>query len=440
LIWASPVWGSGFALYEGSARGNALGGGLVGRADDPSALFFNPAGITQLPGLQMMAGATAVMPSTDISGTNVYDGKTTKDDSEFNAAFPPHLYASYQALDKLWLGLGIFSRFGLLSEFDDEWFGRYNSHHAEVLSSSINPNVAFKLTDDLSVAMGFSAMWFDIKLEQKIDGTGVFLQSGQGRVLEALGVPANINDPRTDALDINQELNADDFGYGLNIALHYKPFDWMAAGFSYRSQVRQNLEGDADFTKSALFSSIPGTAALFNDTDASGSITLPDMYFAGLAFYPLDRLSLELGVVHTKWSTYDALTIKYENPIIDVPGGPGPVIAVVSKEKNWNDVWRYNFGAEYRALDWLDLRFAYVFDESPVPDDTVDYLVPADDRHLYNFGLGLHFNELGLDLSYTYLDIEDRSVSQRQIQDGVLESELENGEAHLIGLSLSYRF
>ena len=134
LALTHPASGSGFALFEGSARGNALGQTMVGRADDPSALFYNPAGITQLPGLEVMAGATAILPSVKISNST---STSTKD----NWRFPPQFYATYQYSDRLWFGLGVFSPFGLAMEFPATWPGRFNSYDAEVESINVNPTV-----------------------------------------------------------------------------------------------------------------------------------------------------------------------------------------------------------------------------------------------------------------------------------------------------------
>lgn len=442
VVWAPMSFGAGFALYEGSARGNALGGTLVGRADDPSAIYYNPAGITQLPGLQLMAGGTVILPSTTLNTVNLYDGGKAETDTEDNVWFPPHLYATYQFSDNLWFGAGLYSRFGLGTEFDENWVGRYNSYNAQIQTLTFNPNVAVKLGDHWSIAAGVNVMWFDLKLEQKIDATGIFVKGGKGDALAAMGIPTTVNDPRTNLLDVDSSLEGDTFGYGFNLALHYKPFDWLAAGISYQSQVKQNIDdGDADFSKSATLSAIPGTDAWFNDTGASGTVKLPDMYSFGLMVKPIERLSVEAGLTYTRWSTYDQLRIKYEDPIIIAPVAGG-VLSVdeAVKVKDWTNVWRYQVGVEYKATDWLDLRLGYIFDESPIPNETVDYLVPASDRHLYNTGLGFHWNKYTLDFSYTYLMIEDRDISQRQIQDGVLESETEGGDTHLIGLSLSYKF
>ncbi len=410
-VAADMAQGSGFALYEGSARGNALGGTLVGRADDPSAIFFNPAGMTQLSGLQIVGGATAIMPKTDV--VTFDEGVKTSTETDSNVWVPPHLYSTYQYSDSVWFGLGILSRFGLGTEYDDDWPGRYNIYTAIVKTLSINPNLALKVNDRLSLAAGVSAMWLDLDLEQKIDFGA------------AAGLPG--------ALDIDQELTGDDWGYGFNLAAHYKACDWMSLGVSYVSRVDQDVDGDADFSKPA---GVP--AEIFNDTGGSGEITLPDMVFLGVAFYPCDRWSLEVNGVWTGWSTYDELTIKYDN-LIAVDPGTGLPVTEVTVPKNWDDVWRFQFGIEYQAMDWLDLRVGYVWDESPIPDETADYLVPTDDRQLYNIGCGMHWDQWTVDLSYTYLSVDTRSVDARP-QDGILDSKFEDGYTHLIGASVGYRF
>lgn len=409
LFTASMARGAGFALYEGSARGNALGGTLVGRADDPSTLFYDPAGMTQLPGLQVMGGATAIMPKTDVVTT--YGGTRSRSETETNLFLPPHLYSTYQYTESIWLGLGVFSRFGLGTEFDPNWPGRYNSYNAVIETLTINPNVAFKVNDKLSLAGGVSWMSFDLTLEQKIDF---------GRLV---GSPQ--------ALDVDQSLTGDSSGYGFTLAAHYKALDWMSLGLSYVSRTKQDIKGKADFSKPA---GVPAT--VFNDTKASGEITLPDMLFCGAVFHLMDRLSLELDGIWTRWSTYDELTIHYRDPILD------PILPDVrssTKDKRWNDVWRVQVGFEYKAQDWLDLRLGYVYDDSPVPRETVDYLLPTNDRHLFNLGCGILLDQWTVDLSYTYMYMEGRSVSARP-EDGVLDSRFKDSDAHLIGFSLSYNF
>jgi long-chain fatty acid transport protein len=425
MATAPLCYGAGFALYEGSARGNALGAAMIARADDPSALFYNPAGITQLPGFQVMAGFTAVVPSTDVITT--FGGASTNTGTESNSWWPPHLYATYQFNDSLYFGLGIFSPFGLGTELEESWPGRYNSYKAVIQTLSINPNVAYKVTDKLSVAGGITAQWFDLKLEKKIDPT------------RFVGNP-NFNNPNISAYDVDSSLSGDSFGYGFNFAAHYKPLDWLALGISYRSTIKQSVDGEAEFTKPTTTPIPPALfSTWFNDTDVSGSINLPDELFIAACFKPFDRLTWEVGGVWTRWSTFDSLSINFDKPIVTLPTVPAVAISQSKTPQEWQDVWRFQTGVEYKALDWLDLRVGFIYDEEPIPDATVDYVVPANNRYVYCGGFGFHWHNWTADISYSYVDITSRQVVARQV-DGVLDSKFEDGDANLFGLSISYKF
>lgn len=416
LLGGRVCFGAGFALYENGARGNALGGTLVGRADDASALYYNPAGITQLPGLQMMGGATFIIPSVDVTTTNPYTGQTVKTGTESNIWYPPHMYTTYQFSDKLWLGLGVFGQFGLGTEFDSQWAGRYNSYYAEIKTMTFNPNFAFKVTDNLSLAAGIDLMWFDLNLKQKIDASGQ-------------------NNPDTYAYDVDQQLTGDSINAGFNLALHYKPYNWMAFGMSYRSQVKQNITGDADFTKPSFLQSLP----VFNDTGMSGSITLPDTLDTGLMFKPWDCFSVEIGGTWVRWSTYDELTVQYDKPIA-YDSHTGAPITEVTVPKNWHDTWRAKIGFEYTPISWLDLRAGYIFDQTPVDNEHADYVLPANNRMIFSFGPGFHWGKWTLDLSYQYAWIMNRDYVPARLSEGILESSFSDGHANLFGFSLSRKF
>ena len=365
---------------------------MVGRADDPSALFYNPAGITQLPGLQVQAGTTAIVPATNVT----MFGLTfeTRD----NVWVAPHFYTTYQYSDRLWFGFGAFSPFGLGVEFDPGWPGKISNIKTIISTINLNPNIAWKINDKLSMAVGLNVMYFDLDMKNTaLD-------------IPHIRFPWSPDNPRVDA-----QLRGDSFGYGLNVAFHYKPTDWLSAGISYRSRVSQHLRGTAKF--------MPNYSDL-SDTNVHGAVTLPDEVYFGVAIRPADRWSIEAGLVWTHWSTYRDLAITYDNSL-----------GTQSTPKNWHDTMRYNVGVEFKANRWLDLRAGYVFDEGPIPDSTADFIVPANDRHNFSMGSGFHIGPWNVDVSYTYVYVTDRAI------DSVFQIPAEiSGDAHVVGITVGYKF
>jgi long-chain fatty acid transport protein len=403
LVTAQFCSAAGFAIYEWSARDFALGGATVGRADDPAALASNPAGITQLDGIQVMAGVMPIKPLMTIDTP----GKST--DTDDDAIFlPPHFYATWKVNDRYSIGLGTFSRFGLGTKFDGNWAGRYNSYEATIESMSINPNVAVKVTDNFSAAFGVEAMYLNFTQKKKLRMNGGALPDGDAK------------------------LEADGMGYGFNMALHYQPCQYAKMGLSYRSPVTMKVNGDADFSD---ISGVAAAIGAYKDTSARGIVTLPDSFSFGIAMYPMEKLSVEVGAIYTLWSKYDELKINYG----DLLNPLNPASDQTVSPKNWDDVWRLNIGAEYAALDWLDLRLGYVWDQSPVKDSTIDYLLPDSDRHMFSGGLGFHKDNWALDMNYSYIMFEDRDITGRPA-DGVFDGKVKDAHAHIAGLSFTYKF
>ncbi len=398
---AGQCFGAGFGIYEWSARGNALGGATVGRADDPSTIASNPAGITQLEGTQVLGGLTAIHPTMDVT----VGSKTESNENSFESSWwiPGHFYLTHELNDHYWFGIGEFTRFGLGSVFDENWEGRYNSYEAIIRAASINPNIGIKFNDKFSMAFGLEAMYMNFDKSQKI---------------------------KTPAGDVDFGVSGDDIGYGFNIAAHYKPCKYARIGLTYRSKVDMTIEGDAKFDNvSPLLPAV--NKAVLTDGGVKGDITLPDMWLAGIAIYPTDKLSVEVGTVYTHWSTYDEMDMDFDN-VATEKSSLGQ-----AQPKNWKDTWRFNVGVEYAAMDWLDLRLGYVYDESPVRDSTIDYMVPANDRHIFGAGTGFKWDSWTLDLAYNYLMILDRDISAHgSVQDG----DIDNGQAHMFSMSVGYKF
>lgn len=393
VLWASTAHAAGFAMHEFGARGNALGGAMVARpATDPSSMAFNPALVTQLDAPQALAGLTMVQPQVTIDTAG--HGTTT---TEANVWAIPHAYASTPVSDTMYFGVGAFPRFGLGNEYAKTWPMASELYYVGIQSVSVNPVVGFKPNKDFAFGFGVEAMYFDF--EQK-----------------SMPTPA-----------VDARVKGDSTGFGLNGGFWWQAFDDIALGASFRTPVKQRVKGRATFDVSN-----PALAAAFRDTDAEGDITLPGEVRFGLFWQATERLGVEVGAMRTFWSSYDQLRIDYGSP---VAGSPASI-----KHTEWQDVWRIDAGAEYRLTDKVDLRAGYAFDEEPVNPDHLDFMVPANDRHLMSVGVGYHEGPWRLDLSYTYLLITDREGDVHTKTKGDVPVRFRDGDAHLVGVSAAWEF
>jgi len=393
VLACGTALGAGFALYDWSARGNALGGAMTGRADDPSALAFNPAGITQIPGSSMMAGLTFIMPGgtlTEIGGDSV--GMI---DHTF---IPPHFYYTRQLNDRLWFGVGLMTRFGLGTDFPPDWYGRYNSYYANIQSVSLNPNLAWKVNDRLSLSVGVEALWFEYGA-RKMANLGGY---GDGDI----------------------RLLGDDIGYGWNVGLHYKLDEATRMGFHYRSQIKLAISGNVD-----AFNPNLGV----DSTTGAGELTLPEMYMFGISRQVTPKLNIEVGAIYTGWSSYDELVMNFGKKLY------GFIPEQSTSVKNWKNVWRYQLGFEYKHSPEWTWRLGYTYDQEPSPDATVDFQAPMSDRQLFSIGFGYTKNDRTLDFAYTYLLADDRTIAAR-LGDGIPQTRTSNVDAHIFVISYSVRF
>ena len=395
VLAAQNVFGAGFGIYEGSARGNAMGTEITADPASPSVLYNNPAAMTALEGTQVEAGATFIKPNQTVS--TVTPAGAADNDADSQWWVPPNAYVTHQFNDKVWTGVGVFSRYGLGIDFDDDWAGRYNCQEATIKSIDVNPSVAFKVIDSLSLAAGLRAEWFEFELTKAIPTGTPFV------------------DP-----DLQMNMKGDSWGIGYNLGAFYKATDWLSFGLAYDSEIDQEVEGDYSTTH-----------PLLSGGEGSGDITTPGILRFGASAKATEKLTLNAGIIYTMWSSYDQLSIDFDPALLGK-------VPTSTTEKNWDDVFRYQIGAEYALTDVWALRAGYIYDETPDPDAHVDYIVPGNDRNLVSLGVGYKKGDFSCDLSYTYLMIMDRDISARP-EEGVMPGEFSDGDAHLIGISVGYK-
>ncbi|HNX35543.1 MAG TPA: outer membrane protein transport protein [Kiritimatiellia bacterium] len=395
------VQAAGFGLYEASARGNAMGGALVGDTGDASANYYNPANLTDLKGTDTMVGLSVVHPDMDVTAKN---DKNNLDADWFTL---PHLYASQQLAEDWFIGIGLYSEYGLGTSYDSDWPLKSSSTATTLKTVTFNPNLAYKVSDRLSVAAGFRAMYLSFENHKTVyDNT---------RISSAAPIYGSMT----------TDVEGDSWGYGYNLAVSYKLTDTLDAGFVYRSRVRQTVKGDIDVVSSStpLANLLP-----YGEASARGAIELPPSWTAGLNYRPVEKLNVGLTAIYTEWGTYDDLSMTFGST-------ENAQLPDTSEEKNWHNVWRLGLGAEYLLTERWSVQCGYVYDMDPIDKDYTDTMLPPGDRHIVSAGLGYAIGTWKFYGSYGLIIVEpvDRTV-------GSAEVDFDDGFCNIFALSAGKSF
>jgi long-chain fatty acid transport protein len=417
LFGVGSSFGAGFGLYQGSAAGNADSTYGTAKGGEPGSMYLNPAAVTTVPGTQLQLGVITVAPGITYEGHSAYTGERLSQDADDKLWPIPHLYVTHQLNDEWWIGLGAYTRFGLGAKYDEDWFGRYNIYDVSITSFNVGPMVAWKAADWISLSAGLSVQYMDITLKQKIDAAG-------------LGGLRKPNDPAYSPLDVDQNLNADDVGFGFDLGIALKPVDKVNIGIGYHSRIEQDVEGRGKYRKPAPIAAAAPT--FFNDTDVFSTVTLPDIVMSAITYDLTDKLTIGLGLTYTAWHTYDELRINFDE--LHAVGAKSK-----ASEKDWSDAFRYTAGMTYQLDDAITLRASYTFDESPMNERCLDYIVPGSDRHIMAVGAGYSMEDWVFDVFYFYEIVEDQEIAAN-VPAGVHPSEAVDGFAHSLGFSVTRKF
>lgn len=399
LLLSSAGFAAGFRLPEQGAAAMGMSSAFVGQADDPSAVWFNPAGITQLDGTRIAAGGVAVYPVFTHENTN-----GTTDVSERDIHIPVYLYATHKMDDKISLGLGINGPFGLATDWAATSATSTVATFSKIVTTEVNPNIAYKINNDLSVAFGIAFVHLRATLEKLLP--------------PALGSP-------------NFRLAGDGDGWGANAAIHYKASDKLNAGLSYRSRVKVDIDGSADINAFGFSNS------------ARTDITLPDLMQLGVSYKASDNLTLNADLDYTWWSTYDRIVVQ-SNTVSALNALIGnPPSDTSTDEKQWKDVWALRIGGQYKLSDQLKLRAGYLYDNNPVTEERFDTVVPDSDRQALSIGAGYTVNKVTIDASYMYIWFKDRNIQNSLASGSTPVTALDGtykSSINAVALMVSYKF
>lgn len=353
----------GFAINEWSAEGVAMGGARMFAENDAANIAYNPASITKVRGEAFKQSAVYISPhgkymAYDATGKSIDEGKNV-----VHAGWAPGNYYVKQLNDKDWIGVGLFSRFGMISEFERDSKVASNAFFSRLNGASLTPTYARKFDNKWSAAVGAEVNYVGLELQKNSQ-------------IPFMGGAAT-------------QTKGESWALGWNAAANYAFDSKNEIGLVYRSKVTHSME--ADF-KAYMVN------GMSIKRDAYGKVTLPDSWAIGYNHKFDDRTRVELNGTYTKWSTYDALNI-------DIEG-----LGTIASPKNWSNGWRYALGVEHKLSDKYTIMGGYAYDESVIPFDGADFIVPTGARRTYSLGFQYHDKKQTLAMTLGFIDIDGLSI------------------------------
>jgi len=406
---SGAVHAAAFQLIEQNASG--LGNAYAGSAaiaENASTIFYNPAGMTYLPGLNVSAGLNMIGPSfkftdqgstaaTRLPGPFPAPLGTDRGGDAGSWAAVPNMYLSYQLKPSWFLGLGVGAPFGLATEYGDDWLGRYHSRKFSIETININPSIAWKASERLSIGLGVN--WQHIKADYR-----------RAAPLPLPNLP-----------DAAVRLKMSDNAWGWNLGLLYQITDATRVGLSYRSRIKQKATGDVTVR------SVAGTTV----SPGNSTIKLPDTVIFSVVHDLNPQWTLLADVSWTGWSSI---------PSLDIFSNGAPLEKL---DLRFRDSWRFALGANYKLNQQWTLKAGIAYDQSPV--DKAQYRptsLPDNDRKWLSLGAAYHFNDATtLDVGYTHLFLSKTPIANdtAAAAKGTIIGEYKSN-ANVIGVQLSHRF
>ena len=431
LSYTGLAHSGGFQITELCAKCQGQrNAGAAATADSASTVYFNPAGLTRLTGNQAELSLHVIIPNfefDDENSTNGIGGTPIGDrkNDGGTVALVPNTYVSHRINNDLVVGLGITAPYGLVTEYDKDWVGRYHAVKSDLLTIDINPALGYRINEQLSVGAGVSLQYINTQLTSALDfGTIGFL----------LGAPGIT--PSTPGFDGFNDLNGDDWSFGFNLGLLYEINPSTRLGIGYRSEINHTLDGNADITVPAPITALTGQASARRGVKADA--TMPAMVVLG-AYHQLNtQWAVLAGATWTDWSTFDELRIEFDD------GGPDSV-----QPENWEDSWRYSVGVNYFYSPEVTLRAGFEYDESPVRGVDRTPRIPDEDRYWFVLGAGYkHSEEFTFDVAYSYIyipdyDIRDTEVTTSGLTGAPVGSTLDGdytGSTHILSAQVQWNF
>lgn len=396
-LFPSLSFGLGFRIADQNAEATARGNAFTATADNPSAVYYNPAGITQLEGTRALLGAYAITLKDRV------DLKTPGDKSSFSSTntdlqYAPQFFLTYKPKQyPIALGLGVYAPYGFSVEYPDDTPIRTLARKGSIQYITINPVIAWQITSTLSVAAGPTINYGKAELSR-----GVLAVGDQF------------------------EFKGDGVAYGYNAGIMWNPHRMHHFGLTYRSATRIDFSGHSTlntdpYTVPTLLGpyTVPG---IDRREDANAIFDLPQNIVFGYSFRPTDDWNFEFNLDWTDWDSLKTVTLHQPSGDLALPF-------------NWRSSYFYEFGITKKLAYGFNASVGYIYSENSVPNESFSPAIPDSNRHIFSAGLGQHYQHFNWNIAYQYAYGPSRTVNQGTIADGTYRF-----DSHAVTLTLGYDF
>lgn len=378
LLWGGPVFAGGLSTQGQGSRALGMGGAFTAVADDGSAIYYNPAGIGQIDGTLIEAGAALIYPEIKYKMPDGATQKSTK------SAFGPTFFITHRITERFSAGLGIYTPYARVAEFSDDPAHGFLSQRSKMLRTDLSMVIAYKISDNFSL--------------------------GGGPVIGYSQIDQSI--PAGPALRIKDKM--DGVGYGGIIGLLWKVNDFLKAGVTYRTRMSVDHDGER----------IMAAGGAETKSDARSEVRYPASLGLGIALAPSDNVTISMDADWYEWSYMDQVTVKTD-------AWPDSVC-----ELNSRNSWDVRIGGEYRLREGWSLRAGYAYIQGAFPNSNIIPSKPDADGHEIDLGIGKKIGNWKVDLLYEYAATREEKASANIYgYNGKY-----NITQHAVALTAAYRF
>jgi long-chain fatty acid transport protein len=388
-------WSLGVRIGDQNPAATARGNAFTATADNPSAIYYNPAGITQLEGTQVLLGGYGVTIKERVSLDAGEDFRNTNNEFQF----VPQAYMTWTSKKlPISLGLGFYAPFGFALDYPDDTAFRTISKKGMIEYLTVSPVLAWKITDTLSVAAGATINYAKAELER--------------------GVLANGDKFR---------FEGDDTAYGFTAGIMWAPHPMHHFGVNYRSATTMDFEGTSHLQYDGF--SVPTPFGPFKvpgvnqrEHAETQSFDFPQVVVFGYSFRPTEDWNFEFNIDWTDWDSLNTVTLKQKSGDVLLPF-------------NWRSSIFYEFGVTKKLAYGLHTSVGYMYSENSVPDESFTPSIPDSNRHIFSVGIGQKLEKWNWDLAYQYAHGPERESNLGLPSDGKYRF-----DSHAVTLSLGYNF